>query len=48
MKHGNWESLKEGYRKEGKLCEWNFERFREAYEKVAMDDIAPWAVRRNS
>ena len=39
MKHGNWESFKEEYRMEGHLCEWTFERIREAYEKVAMDDI---------
>ena len=24
MKHGNWESFKEDFRKEGKLCEWTF------------------------
>ena len=40
MKHGDWENLKEEYRKEGKLCEWTFERIREACENVAMDDIA--------
>ena len=39
MKLGNWKSFKEECRKEGKLCEWTFERSREAYEKVAMDDI---------
>ena len=33
------ESFKEECRKEGKLSEWTFERIREAYEKVAMDDI---------
>ena len=37
MKHGNWESIREECRKEGKLCGWTFERTREAYEKVAMD-----------
>ena len=31
--------FKEEYRKDGKFCEWTFERIREAYEKVAMDDI---------
>ena len=44
MKHGNWESFKEEYRKEGRLCEWTFERTREACEKVAMDDIGPLGV----
>ena len=39
MKHGNWESFKEEYRKEGKLCERTFERIREASEKVTMDDV---------
>ena len=39
MKSGSWQSFKEEYRKEGKLCEWTFERIREACEKVAMDDI---------
>ena len=39
MKHGKWESFEQECRKEGKLCEWTFERIREAYEKVAMDDI---------
>ena len=38
MKHGKWESFKEEYRKEKKLCEWTFERIREAYETVAMGD----------
>ena len=28
MKHGNWESFKEEYWKEGKSCEWTFERIR--------------------
>ena len=32
--------FEEEYRKEGKLCEWTFERIREACENVAMDDIA--------
>ena len=32
--------FEEECRKEGKLCEWTFERIREACEKVAMDDIA--------
>ena len=31
--------LKKKNRKEGKLCEWTFERTREACEKVEMDDI---------
>ena len=31
---GFWEE----YGKEGKLCEWTFERIREAYVKVADDD----------
>ena len=39
MKHGNWESFEEECRKEGKLCQWTFERIPETYEKVAMDDI---------
>ena len=39
MKHGNWESYKEKCRKEGKLCEWTLERIREAFEKVAIDDV---------
>ena len=39
MKHGIWEIFAEEHRKEGKLCEWTLERIREAYEKVAMDDI---------
>ena len=36
---GIGESFKEEYRKQGKLCEWTFERIREAYERMAMDDI---------
>ena len=44
MKHGHWESFKEECRKEGKLCEWTFERIREAYEKVAMDDIGRLSI----
>ena len=39
MKHDNWESFKEDCRKEAKLWEWTFERIREVYEKVAVDDI---------
>ena len=27
-KQGNWEDFQEEYRKEGKLCEWTFERLR--------------------
>ena len=33
------EAFEEECRKEGKLCEWTFQRLQEAYEKVAMDDI---------
>ena len=40
----NWECFKEECRKEGKLCEWTFERLREAYERVAMDDIGRLSV----
>ena len=39
MKNGSWEDCKEGYRKEGKSCEWTFERIREACEKVTKDEI---------
>ena len=38
-KFGTLEGFTEECRKEGKLCEWTFERIREACEKVAMDDI---------
>ena len=44
MKHCKWESFKEEYRKEGKLCEWTFERFHEAYDKVAMEDIGRLSI----
>ena len=44
MKRGNWERFKEECRKEGKLCDWTFERNREAYEKVAMDDIGRLSI----
>ena len=30
MKSGSWEDFQEEYRKEGKSCEWTFERMREA------------------
>ena len=39
MKNGSWEEFKERYRKEGKSSEWTLERIREAYEKVAKDEI---------
>ena len=35
MKSGRWEDFKEEYRREGKSCEWTFERTREPCEKVA-------------
>ena len=40
MKNGSWEDFKERYRKEGTSSEWTFERIREAFEKVAKDEIA--------
>ena len=33
------ESFKEECRKEGKLCEWTFDRLQEAYDKVVLEDI---------
>ena len=39
MKNGSWEAFKEGYKKEVKSCQWTFLRIREAYEKVAKDEI---------
>ena len=39
MKNGSWEDFKDRYRKEGKSKEWALERIREAYEKVAKDEI---------
>ena len=39
MKNGGWEDFEERYRKEGKSSEWTFERIREAFEKVAKDEI---------
>ena len=39
MKNGCWKDLKERYKKEGKSSEWTFEGIREAYEKVAKDEI---------
>ena len=44
MKHGSWESSKEDCWKEGKFCEWTFERLREVHEKVAMDDIGRLSI----
>ena len=41
MTLGGWESLQEECRKEGKLCEWIFDRLHQAYEKVAVDDRPP-------
>ena len=38
-KSGNWESFKEEFRKEEKLCEYTFERVQEACERVAMGGI---------
>ena len=38
-KLSNWDSFKEECRREGKLCEWTFERIREAHDKGAMEDI---------
>ena len=39
MRNGCWKDLKERYRKEGRSSEWSFEGIREAYEKVAKDEI---------
>ena len=38
------ESFKEEFRKEGKLCEWTFERLQEAFDKVAMEDICRLSI----
>ena len=43
-KLGNWESLKEERRKEGKPWEWKFERLRETCEKVAMDHVGRLSI----
>ena len=40
MKNASREDLKEGYRKEGKSCQWTFGTIREAYEKVATGHVA--------
>ena len=37
-------SLEKEGRKEGTLCGWTVERLREAYEKVAMDDIGRLSI----
>ena len=39
MRDGSWEEFKERYREEEKSSEWTLERLREAYEKVARDEI---------
>ena len=39
MKNGCWKDFVERYGKEGKSSEWTFERVREAYERVAKDEI---------
>ena len=40
MRNGSWEEFKDRYREEEvKSSEWTLERTREAYEKVAKDDI---------
>ena len=39
MKNGSWEEFKDRDRKEEKPSEWTVERIREAYEKVAEDEI---------
>ena len=44
MKNCSWEDFEERYRKEGKLCEWTFERIREAYEKVAQEDVGRLSI----
>ena len=41
---GIWESFKEEFRKEGKLCEWNFMRLQEACDKVASEDIGHLSI----
>ena len=46
MKTGSWEEFKERYRKEGKSSEWTLERIREAYVKVAKDEIGRLGSRR--
>ena len=44
MKNGSWEELKERYRKEGESSKWTLERTREAYEKVAKDEIGRFCI----
>ena len=39
MKHGNWEHFQGRIWEGRKLCDWTFERIREAYEKAAKDGI---------
>ena len=43
-KLGNWESVKEECRKEGKLCEWTLEMLQEAHDKVALEDIGRLSI----
>ena len=46
-KLGNWESLKEECRKEGKLCGWTIERLQEVCDKVALEDIGRMSILQN-
>ena len=43
-KLGEWESFKENCRKEGKLCQWTFQRLQEANERVAVEDTGRLSV----
>ena len=39
MRDGSWEEFKERYREKEKSSEWTLERMREAYEKMARNEI---------
>ena len=44
LRDGSWEEFKEGCREKEKSSEWTLEKIREAYEKVAREDIGRWGI----
>ena len=43
-KSGNWEGFKEEFRKKAKFSEWACARLKEAYEKVASEDVGRLSI----
>ena len=44
VKSGNWEGFKEEFQEKGKFSEWTCARLKEAYDKVALEDVGRLSI----